>query len=55
MKLGFFRQIIEKSSNMKFYENPLSGSRRTDRQIHMTKLVKKGKGNTVTGPGGPIE
>jgi hypothetical protein len=40
MKLEFFRQIFEKSSNTKFHENPSSGSRvvqcgRTD----MMKLI----------------
>ena len=40
MKLEFSRLIFEKSSNIKFHENPLSGSRavpcgRTD----MTKLM----------------
>jgi len=42
MKLEFSRKIFEKHSNIKFYENPSSGSRvlpcekmdaRTDRQI----------------------
>jgi len=27
MKLEFSRQIVEKSSNIKFHENPSSGSR----------------------------
>jgi len=36
MKLEFYRHIVEKSSNIKFHENPSSGSRvvpcrRTDR------------------------
>jgi len=40
MKLEFSRQIFEKSTNIKFHENPSSGSRvvpcgRTD----MTKLI----------------
>jgi hypothetical protein len=42
MKLGFYRQIYEKRSNVKFDQNPSSGSRvlcgRTDRQTDMTKL-----------------
>jgi len=43
--IGIFSgQIFEKSSNIKFYENPSSGSRvvpcgRTDRQIYITKLI----------------
>ena len=44
MKLKFSRQIIEKSSNIKFHENPPSGSRVvpcwcTDVQTDMTKLT----------------
>jgi len=52
MKLEFFRQIFEKSSNIKFHENPFCGNRvvpgwRMDRQagrqaegrIDMTKLL----------------
>jgi hypothetical protein len=44
MILEFSRQIFEKSSNIKFHENPYSGSRvvpsgRTDRQTDMTKLI----------------
>jgi hypothetical protein len=39
MKRGFSRQIIEKSWIMNFFENSLSGNRRTDRQIHMAKVV----------------
>jgi len=30
MKLEFSRQILEKYSNIKFYENPSIGSRRID-------------------------
>ena len=44
MKLEFSRQIFEKSSNIKFYENPSSGSRvvpwwQTDGWIGITKLI----------------
>jgi len=45
MKLEFARQIFEKEANIKFNENPSSGSRvvyvdgRTDGQIYMTKLL----------------
>ena len=47
-KLEFSRQIFEKSSNIKFHENPSSGSRvvpcgqtdrRTDGRTDMTKLI----------------
>ena len=41
---SFFRQILEKSSNIIFRENPVSGSRavrcgQTDGQTDMTKLI----------------
>jgi hypothetical protein len=44
IKLELLQQIFEKSSNIKFHENPSSGSRivpcgRTDRLLAMTKLV----------------
>jgi hypothetical protein len=44
MKLEFPREIFEKYSNIKFHENPSSGSRvvpygQTDGQIDMTKLI----------------
>ena len=44
MRLKFSWQIFEKYSNIKFHENPSSGSRvvpwgRTDRQTDMTKLI----------------
>ena len=43
MKLWFSRQIFEKYTNIKFHENPSSGSRvpsgRTDGQTNMTKLI----------------
>ena len=44
MKFELSRQIFEKSSNVKFHENPSSGSRvvpcgQMDRQTHMTKLT----------------
>ena len=44
MKLEFCRQSFEKHSNIKFRENPSSGSRvvqcgRTDRRTDMTKLI----------------
>jgi hypothetical protein len=44
MKLEFYRQIFEIYSNIKFYENPSSGSRvvpcgRTDRQRDMTEMI----------------
>jgi hypothetical protein len=44
MKLEFFRQIFENPSDIKFHENPFSGSRvvpceRTDRRTDMTKLT----------------
>ena len=48
MKLEFSRQIFEKYSGVKFYENPSSGSRvvpcrqtdgQADRQTDMTKLI----------------
>jgi hypothetical protein len=40
MKLEFSRQILEKSSNIKFYENPSSGSRVVPGgQTDMTKLT----------------
>jgi hypothetical protein len=43
MKLWFSRQIFEKYSNIRFHENPSSGSRvpcgRTDGQTHMIKLI----------------
>jgi len=44
MKLEFSGQIFEKYLNIKFFENPSSGSRvfrcgRTDRQTDMTNLI----------------
>ena len=44
MKLEFSRQIFEKSSDIKFDENPSSGSRvvpcgQTDGRTDMTKLI----------------
>jgi hypothetical protein len=50
MKLEFSRQIFEKPSNIKFHEDPSSGShadgqiyrqtdKETDRQTDMTKLI----------------
>jgi len=44
MKREFFQQIFEKYSNIKFGENPSSGSwvdqcGRTDKQTDMTKLI----------------
>ena len=44
MKLEFSRQISEKYSNIKFHENPSSGSRvdpcgQTDERTDMTKLL----------------
>jgi len=41
MKLEFSRQIFEKYSNIKFHENPYSGSRvvRADGRTDMTKLI----------------
>jgi len=44
MKLEFSQQIFEKSSNIKFHEEPFSGSRavpcgRMDEQTDMTKLT----------------
>ena len=40
MKLEFSRQIFEKSSNIKFHENPSSGSRVVPcRRTDMTKLI----------------
>ena len=48
MKLKFFRQIYENISNIKFYQNPSSGSRvvaseqtdrQTDRRTDITKLI----------------
>jgi hypothetical protein len=48
MKLEFSRQIFGEHSNIKFHENPSSGSRdvqygrtdgQTDRQTDMTKLI----------------
>jgi len=44
MKLEISRHIFEKSSNIKFHENPSSGSRvvpcgQTDRQTGITKLT----------------
>jgi hypothetical protein len=59
MKLEFSRQIFEKSPNIKFHENPSSGSRvvpcgRTDRQknkkiiVAFRNFAKAPKKNTVT-------
>jgi hypothetical protein len=44
MKVEFSRQIFERSSNIKFHEDPSSGSQvipcgRTDRQTEMIKLI----------------
>ena len=44
MKLEFSRQIFDKSSNIKFNENPSSGNRdvpcrQTDGRTDMTKLI----------------
>jgi len=46
MKLEFSGQVSEKYSNIKFHENPFSGSGvvtctdvQTDRQTYMTKLI----------------
>ena len=39
MKLGFSRQIFEKYSNIKYHENPSSGSRVPCGQTDMTKLM----------------
>ena len=44
MKLEFSQQIFEKYLNIKFHENPSSGSRvvpcgRTDRQTDMMQLI----------------
>ena len=44
MKLEFLRQIFEKSSNIKFHEDPSSGSQviprgRTDKRAEMTMLI----------------
>ena len=44
MKLEFFRRIFEESSNIKFYQNPSTGSRvipcgQTDGQTDITKLI----------------
>ena len=44
MKVEFYLQIVNKVSNIRFHENPSSGSRvvpcgQTDRQTDMTKLV----------------
>jgi hypothetical protein len=45
MKLEYFRQILEKSSSVKFKENPSSRIRffhadgKTDRQTDTTKLI----------------
>ena len=44
MKLEFSQQIFEKSSNVKFHQNPSSESRvvpcgRTDGQLNITKLT----------------
>jgi len=45
MQLEFSQQIFEKSSNIKFHENPSSGSpvvpygQRTDGRTDMTKLI----------------
>jgi hypothetical protein len=46
MDLESFRQISEKYSNMKFHENPSSGSRvvpcgNTDGETDMTKLLSR--------------
>ena len=40
MKLGFNRQIFEKKNKItKFHEDNSSGSRQTDRETDMTKLL----------------
>jgi len=39
MKYEFCRQVFEKFSNIKFYENPSSGSGQMDGQTDMTKLI----------------
>ena len=40
MKLEFFRDSVAKSSNIKFYQNPPSGSRVVScEQIDVTKLI----------------
>jgi hypothetical protein len=44
MKLEFPRQIFEKYTNIKFHENPFSGSQvvpygQTDGRAEMTKLI----------------
>jgi hypothetical protein len=39
MKLEYFRQICEKFSNIKFHENPSSGSQTIPRQTDLTKLL----------------
>jgi hypothetical protein len=40
MKLEFSRQVLEKSSDIKFYENPSSGSRVVPfRHKDMTELI----------------
>ena len=41
MKVDFSRQIFEKYSNIKFHENPSSGSRAVgaDGQTDVTKLI----------------
>jgi hypothetical protein len=44
VKLEYSRQILQKYSNIKFHENPFSGSRvvpcgRTDGKTDMTKLI----------------
>jgi len=43
IKVEFSRHIFEKYSNIKFYENPSSGSQvvggRTDGRTYMTKLT----------------
>jgi hypothetical protein len=38
-KLEFSRQIFENYCYLKFHENPLSGSRRTDGQSDITKIT----------------
>jgi hypothetical protein len=46
MKLEFSRQVFEKSSGMKFNENPSSGSRAfyADGRTDMTKLIAAFRG-----------
>jgi len=44
MEVRFFRLIFEKQTNIKFHENPFSGSLvvpcwRTDRRTDMMKLI----------------